>query len=87
MVLFIMDVVSAKIEKETKEKMKKLSYINWSEVIRETLKARIEEEESRGRSLDRGLIREGVKIAVNVRKTVKDWNSTEEIRKWRARTD
>ncbi len=87
MVLFIMDVVSAKIEKETKEKMKKLSYINWSEVIRETLKARIEEEESRGRSLDRGLIIEGVKIAVSVRKTVKDWNSTEEIRRWRARTD
>ncbi len=82
-----MDTVSAKIEKETKEKMKKLSYINWSEVIRETLKARIAEEESRRRSLDRDLIREGVKIAAGVRKTVKGWNSTEEIRRWRARTD
>lgn len=82
-----MDTVSAKVEKETKEKMKKLSYINWSEVIRDTLKSRIEEEESRRRSLDMDLIREGVEIAASVRKTARNWNSTEEIRKWRARID
>ncbi len=80
-----METISAKIEKETKEKMKKLSYINWSEVIREMLNARIEEEESKVRVLDRDLIKEGIRIAKEVRKTSKGWNSTEEIRKWRDR--
>lgn len=80
-----METVSAKIEKETKEKMKKLSYINWSEVIRETLRAKIEEEESKRRTLDSNLIKEGRNIAASVRKTSKGWNSTEEIRKWRDR--
>lgn len=80
-----METISAKIEKETKEKMKKLSYINWSEVIREMLNARIEEEESKKRNLDRDLIKEGVSLAKEVRKASKGWNSTEEIRKWRDR--
>lgn len=80
-----MEVVSTKVEKETKDKMKKFSYINWSEVIRESVKERIEQEESRSRLLDRAKIRAAIDIAEAVRKPSKKWNSTEEIRKWRKR--
>lgn len=80
-----METISTKIEKETKDKMKKFSHINWSEVIRESLKARIEEEESRTRTLDRSKIKVALEISASVRKPTKGWNSTEEIRKWRNR--
>ncbi|MCL4333864.1 MAG: hypothetical protein M1290_06990 [Candidatus Thermoplasmatota archaeon] len=80
-----METISAKIEKDTKEKMRKFSHINWSEVIRESIKNRIEEEELRTRVIDRSKIKEAIKIAATVRKTSKGWNSTEEIRKWRNR--
>ncbi len=42
-----MEIISTKVEKEPKEKLKKLYYINWSEVARESLKARIEDFTSR----------------------------------------
>ncbi|MDA8054058.1 MAG: hypothetical protein M0Z77_00225 [Thermoplasmatales archaeon] len=80
-----MEIISTKIEKDTKEKMRKFSYINWSEVIRESIRARIEEEESRTRAIDRNKIKEAMSIAASVRKPSKGWNSTEEIRKWRDR--
>ncbi|MCL6002340.1 MAG: VapB-type antitoxin [Candidatus Thermoplasmatota archaeon] len=80
-----MEIISTKIEKDTKEKMRKFSYINWSEVIRESIRARIEEEESRTRAIDRNKIKEAMNIAASVRKPSKGWNSTEENRKWRDR--
>jgi hypothetical protein len=54
-------------------------------VIRKSIKARIEEEELRTRVIDRTKIKDAIKIAGSVRKPSKDWNSTEEIRKWRNR--
>ncbi len=63
-----MEVISAKIEKETKERMRKLPYINWSEVIREMLKARIEKEEARQKSIDRSMVRKGTELAGSVRR-------------------
>lgn len=80
-----MEIISTKVEKETKEKMKKLAYINWSEVIRESLKSRIAVEETRLRSIDRDKLKEGIRIASGLRRSAKTWNSTEEIRKWRNR--
>ncbi|MHB1709724.1 MAG: hypothetical protein ACYCT2_09660 [Thermoplasmataceae archaeon] len=78
-----MEIITARIDKETKEKMKKLSYINWSDVIRESVIKRIAEEESSKRIIDRNAIAEGMSIASKIRKSSKGWNSTEEIRKWR----
>jgi hypothetical protein len=80
-----METISTKIEKDTKEKMRKFSYINWSEVIRESIKSRIEDEESRTRAIDRSKIKEAFEIAASVRRPSKGWNSTTEIRKWRNR--
>jgi hypothetical protein len=78
-----MEIITARIDKETKEKMKKLSYINWSDVIRESVIKRISDEESSKRLIDRNAIAEGITIAAKVRKSSMGWNSTEEIRKWR----
>ncbi len=80
-----MEIITSRIDKKTKEKMKKLSYINWSAVIRESITARIREEESRNHAIDRSAIAEGKAIASGIRKSSTGWNSTEEIRKWRDR--
>ena len=42
-----MEVISFRIPKELKEKMKKFKYINWSKAIREKIEEIIEKEESR----------------------------------------
>ena len=47
-----MEIITARIDRETKEKMKKLSYINWSDVIRDSVIRKIREEESRERIID-----------------------------------
>lgn len=78
-----MEIITARIDRETKEKMKKLSYINWSDVIRESVIRKIREEESRERIIDRVTLAEGIEIAASVRKSSPGWNSIEEIRKWR----
>ena len=78
-----MEIITARIDRATKEKMKKLSYINWSDVIRETVIKKIQEEEAKEQVIDKSAIQEGMVIASTVRKSNKGWNSTEEIRKWR----
>ena len=83
MVIPAMDVVSIKVDRKTREKMRKMSNVNWSEIIRRALQAKIEEEESRNRSIDRGLLLEAASLTDKMRKRSKGWNSTEEIRKWR----
>ena len=80
-----MEIITARIDRETKEKMKKLSYINWSDVIRDSVIRKIREEESRERIIDRVTIAEGMEMASGVRKSSFGWSSTEEIKKWRDR--
>ena len=67
------------------EKVKKLSYINWSEIIRDSVIRKLKEEESRERVIYREAITEGIEIASTVRKSSFGWNSTAELRKWRNR--
>ena len=78
-----MEVVSVKVDKKTKEKMRKFSNVNWSETIRSAIETKLEEEELKNRHLDFEEIREASKIADSVRRSIKGWNSTAEIRKWR----
>jgi hypothetical protein len=80
----MVDVVSARIDEETRRRMRRLSHINWSEVIRRAIVERIREEERR-REVDPRDIREAVRIADSVRAPSPGWDSTEEIRKWRER--
>jgi hypothetical protein len=77
------EIINARIDKETKEKMKKFSYINWSDVIRESVLKRLRDEESREHVIDKEAVAEGIAKAAMIRKSSIGWNSTEEIRKWR----
>lgn len=78
-----MEVVSVKVDKQIKDKMRRLSNVNWSEVIREALVKKIQQELSRTRTVDRKSLLEASSIADRMRKASAHWNSTEEIRKWR----
>jgi hypothetical protein len=77
------EVVSVKVDKKTREKMRKFSNVNWSETIRSAIETKLEEEELKNRHLDFDEIRNASKIADSVRRPIKGWNSTAEIRKWR----
>lgn len=81
--LINVEVVSVKVDKKTREKMRRFSNVNWSETIRSAIETKLAEEELKNRHLDFDEIREASKIADSVRKPLKGWNSTAEIRKWR----
>lgn len=83
MVIPIMEVISVKVDKRVKDRMKKLSNVNWSETIRRALAAKIEEEEARKRTLDTKALLEAASLTDSIRKASKRWSSTEEIRRWR----
>ncbi|MCD6515095.1 MAG: hypothetical protein J7L07_09255 [Candidatus Odinarchaeota archaeon] len=72
-----MEVVSFRIPKELKEKMKKFKHINWSKAIREKIEEIIEKEENRNLAIAL-LLNEKAVITPD-----EGWSSTDEIRKWR----
>ena len=78
-----MEVVSVKVDERTKEKMRRLSHVNWSESIRKAIQRTIEEEELKERKVDPKDIEEACKISDSIRRPSPGWSSTEEIRKWR----
>ena len=76
-------IISVRIDKELKKEMDKLSYINWSEVIRRAIEKKIEEEKSRVREKDMARLRRASEITRRLRKRIEGWSSVEEIRRWR----
>ncbi len=78
-----MEVISLKIEKKVKDRMKKLAHVNWSEVIRQAIARKITEEDEKNRTLDTALLLEAASITDKIRKTTKGWSAVEEIRRWR----
>ncbi|TLX98168.1 MAG: hypothetical protein E6K96_01315 [Thaumarchaeota archaeon] len=78
-----MEVVSVKVDKETRNKMRRLANADWSETIRRAINETIEREELAERNVDPRDIKEGLKIAQSIRRPSKGWDSTKEIRKWR----
>ena len=78
-----MEVVSVKVSKRMREKMRRLSYINWSETIRKAIEKTIEEEELKERSIDPREIEGASKLTDSIRRESVGWSSTEEIRRWR----
>ena len=79
----IVEVVSVKVENKMKEKMKKLAHVNWSQVIRDAIAGKIEEEERMARDIDTELLQEAARMTDTIRRAVKGWSSVEEIRRWR----
>ena len=80
----MVDVVSARIDEETRRRMRRLPQVNWSEVIRGAIIEKIREEEQR-REVDPRDLREAAKITDSLRAKSEGWDSTEEIRRWRER--
>ncbi len=76
-------IISVRINKELKKEMDKLSYINWSEVIRQAIEKKIEEEKSKIRERDIARIKRASEITRKLRRRIEGWSSVEEIRRWR----
>jgi len=72
-----MKTLTVKVDEELRERMKKLKHVNWSEVIRESIRKKIEEENGRN-------IAEAVLLNEKLRKPApKGWDSVKVIRGWR----
>ncbi|MCS7115652.1 MAG: ribbon-helix-helix domain-containing protein [Candidatus Bathyarchaeota archaeon] len=72
-----MKTLTVKVDEELREQMKKLRHVNWSEVIREAIRKKIEEENGRN-------IAEAVLINERLRRAAPDgWDSAKVIREWR----
>jgi len=78
----MVEIVSARIEEETRRRMRRLPHVNWSQVIREAIEERLQTEEARRRP-ERAQLLEAKRLAGSVRRPSPGWDSTEEIRKWR----
>lgn len=79
-----MKVVSVKVDDRTKKKMESLPDINWSEVIRRSIRRRLETEESLRKGIDRKRAMRAAMSMDRMRKmTSGRWSGSEEIRKWR----
>ena len=80
----MVEVVSAKVDEETRRRMKRLQDVNWSEVMREAIVKKIEEEEVRQVEVDRERVQKAARETDALRTPSQlGWDSTEEIRKWR----
>jgi hypothetical protein len=80
-----LEVVSIKVDKRLREKMRRLAHINWSAAIRKAIERTVAEEELRDRHVDRRDIEEAMRLTDALRRPAPGWSSTEEIRKWRDR--
>ena len=78
-----MEVVSIKVDKKVRDGMRRFRKVNWSNVIREAIVKQLKEEEARDRIVDQSEAAEAVRITDSIRRRVTNWDSTEEIRKWR----
>ena len=74
-----MPIITVKISEELRRRMRELRHINWSEVVRNAIRKRIELES--GRNIAKALL-------LNERNIIepdKGFSSTEFIRRWRER--
>ena len=75
--------MSSRVDEETRRKMKRLRHVNWSEVMRQAIIEKIEEETRR--EIDPNEIDEAIRLMDQVRRPRGDFDGAEEIRKWRDR--
>ncbi len=80
----MVEVVSARVDDETRRRMKRLPHVNWSEVVREAIIERLKMEESR-REIDVSKLHEAAELTDSVKRMYPGWDSVEEIRSWRER--
>jgi metal-responsive CopG/Arc/MetJ family transcriptional regulator len=78
----MVEVVSARIDEDTRRKMRRLRHVNWSEVVRGAIRDKIREEERR-RERDAAEVGEALRLMDSIRRPHSGFDGTEEIRKWR----
>jgi len=78
-----MEVVSIRVDPQTREKMRRLSHVNWSGFIRRAIADKIREEETQDRRLSSRSLRHASKLTDGLRRSSPGWKSEEEIRRWR----
>ena len=61
-------VVSVKVDRELREKMRRFSNVNWSETIREAIRRTVAEEELKGRRVDPEEVREASRLTDSIRR-------------------
>jgi len=72
-----MTTITVRISPEIKKLMRKYKYINWSEVVREAILNKIQEEEKKN-------LAEALLINEKLRRNApRNWDSTEVIKRWR----
>ena len=72
-----MAIISVRIDDKLKKEMDKLKHINWSEVIRQAIMAKLRDETNRN-------LAKAVLLTERVRKKAPEgWDTTEIIRHWR----
>ena len=79
-----MAIVTARIDEELKKKMAQMRRINWSEVIRDAILHKIEEEEL-WKAVNSRKLAEAAIQTDSLRRKIEGWDSTAEIRRWRER--
>jgi hypothetical protein len=80
-----MDVMSVRIDTNTRRRMAVIDDVNWAEVIRDMLKERLELEEELRRSIDHRRALRGSREADRIRRKLgtSRFDSTKEVRRWR----
>ena len=77
------EVVTFRIPKELREKMREFEHVNWSEVVREAIKARIEAEERRRLMIEAAKDMDRVRNRFLKLYGASDYDSSGVIRLWR----
>jgi Arc/MetJ-type ribon-helix-helix transcriptional regulator len=76
-----MPIISIRVDEGTKKAMNTHKDVKWSEVIREGIKKRLKEENTR--KVERGRLLKAVKLTGTLRRKSPGFDSTKEIRRWR----
>jgi len=79
-----MAIITLRVSDELKKKMDELKDVNWSEIARQAIKQKITETEL-WQPVDVSLLKQASADTDALRRTIKGWDSTAEIRKWRQR--
>jgi len=77
------EMISIRVPKELREKMRKFSHVNWSEVIRKAIKTRIEIEEKKQRRVRAAKDMDRIRDRILRSYGATNYDSSEVIRYWR----
>ena len=81
--IYMGEMISVRVPRELREKMRKFSHVNWSEVVREAIRRRVEVEERRLRMLEAARDMDRIRSRILQLYGATEYDSSEVIRRWR----